>query len=105
MNIYPRYIDVTAKHDSGSFVVKEGGRTLVQSAPDVIHTLDLVYTAAGYMPSGTVVFTIPTIHGPSPRYDSGDTTADEGEVEFSKNAEFTINVRRNHHCDRNVECK
>ena len=93
VNIYPRYIDVTAKHDSGTFEVKEGGRTLVQSTPDTEHTLELVYTATGYMPEGQVTFKVPREPTwPLPRYDNGDATADVGEVTFSGKADFTINA-------------
>ena len=90
-NIYPRYIDVTAKHDSGDFTVMEGNRPLVQSIPEAVHTLRLVYTAKGYMPTGTVIFGLPAGGWPAFRNDNGDSTADAGEVTFSGKANFSIN--------------
>ncbi len=101
---YPRYIDVTAKHDSGTFVVKENGQPLVRTTAEAQHdVLELVFTAAGYMPKGVVVFAVPTnadtdpvlspaLPWPRPRNDNGDSTPDVGEVTFSGKADFVINA-------------
>ena len=92
--MYPRYIDVTAKHDSFSFDVRENGASVVQSRPTVVHNLQLVFTATGYMPTGTVVFSRPTerrsisVAWPAFRHDNGDSTADPGEV--TANVPITI---------------
>ena len=95
--MYPRYIDVTASHDSFSFDVRENGASVVQSRPTVVHNLQLVFTATGYMPTGTVVFSRPTQEATTPpnawplfRNDSGDPIADPGEV--TANVPITVST-------------
>ena len=84
-DLHPRYIDVTASHDSFLFDVRENGASVVQSRPTAVHNLQLVFTATGYMPTGTVVFSRPTqtaeaVAWPAFRNDNGDSVADPGEV-------------------------
>ena len=94
-DVHPRYIDVTAKHDAGTYTVyKADGTEFSENAPAQVHDLELVYRAGGYMPSGSVTFwrPIPTALpitdtsaatdgvGPTFRNDNGDGVDQAGEV-------------------------
>ncbi len=72
--------------------------SLVQSKPADEHTLQLVYTAAGYMPEGEVVFAVPhnarggrCLEVASPRQ-RRLAPFEVGEATFSSNATFTVNT-------------
>ena len=91
--LHPRYIDVTAKHEAGTYTVyKADGTEFSESAPAQVHDLELVYRAGGYMPGGSVTFRLPTLTSaagtaltgdaawPNFRNDNGDGVDQPGEV-------------------------